>query len=249
MRLTVEPMGVTADRLTALADGEDPGMDGWLVGGPWPQNVDAARQAAGRQPLFAGTTTPVANSPLVAMAAAGRLPTLRQACDWLCIAKAAGPHMNIPDPASSAAGVAVLGAVSDELFKGRSFDRNDPDLLSALARLHDATKLPAADAMATVLTTPSLTDLAAGAEAEAMSVLATAADRNGAVVLYPSKVVADVELGTIGASGSAGDLGRLVRGSAGAKALTEARWRVGPPPPGTTTDPGVLAALRSLWSS
>src|SRR5581483_2548175 len=53
-RVTVEAAGVTADRLSALPDGEDPGLDGWLVAGPWPGAVDAARQSAGRQPLFGG---------------------------------------------------------------------------------------------------------------------------------------------------------------------------------------------------
>src|SRR2546423_782430 len=69
VRVTVEPAGTTTDRLTTLPDGEAPGIDGWLVAGPWPANVDSARQAAGRQPLFAGSTTSVANASLAVLSA------------------------------------------------------------------------------------------------------------------------------------------------------------------------------------
>src|SRR6266508_5767960 len=46
--VTVEPAGDTLKRLIALGDSEvdEPGLDGWLVPGPWPQIVDIVRGQA-----------------------------------------------------------------------------------------------------------------------------------------------------------------------------------------------------------
>src|SRR5436309_11901831 len=64
VKVTIAPAGTTADRLTALAPGADPGLDGWLTPGPWPQLVDAARVAASREPVFGSAVGPLARSPL-----------------------------------------------------------------------------------------------------------------------------------------------------------------------------------------
>src|SRR5204862_2873579 len=95
---------------------------------------------------------------------------------------------NVPDPATSSEGVAVLGAISDEVFKGRDFDISDDQLRTVISTLKRAaqTHAPAADAMSTVITTPAITDVAAGSEADARSVVAGAANPNAATVLYPA---------------------------------------------------------------
>ena len=101
--------------------------------------------------------------------------------------------------------------------------------------------------MSTVITTPAITDVAAGSEADARSVVAGAANPNAATVLYPASVNVGVELGSVGGTAAATDLANLVRGGTGASALSAAHWKAGPPAAGTTTDPGVLAALRAAW--
>src|SRR5438874_13122849 len=50
VKVTIEPAGVTADRLTGLDPGADAGLDGWMTPGPWPQAVDADRRGAGQDP-------------------------------------------------------------------------------------------------------------------------------------------------------------------------------------------------------
>src|SRR5689334_20638090 len=54
VKVTIEPAGVTADRLAGLDPGADAGLDGWMTPGPWPQAVDADRRVAGKDPIFAG---------------------------------------------------------------------------------------------------------------------------------------------------------------------------------------------------
>ncbi|MDQ1395838.1 MAG: hypothetical protein QOG64_1097 [Acidimicrobiaceae bacterium] len=266
VRITIEPAGTTADRLVGLSPGDDAGLDGWLVAGPWPAMVDAARQASARDPLFGGRSEPLASSPLALVVESRRAGALAKACtplSWPCVATAAtkqwqdlgGPSFatfgavkaDIPDPASSAGGVAVLGAISDGLFTGRDFARDDDRLRSALAGLRRVATQPGPDAVTTVLTAAAVTDTVATTEAEALGVLDQAANRNAVAVLYPSAVVVDVELGSVGTGGPTTNLAALVRGSAGRDALTTAHWKLGPPAAGTTTDSGVLAALRAAW--
>src|SRR5262245_20042152 len=54
VKVTIEPAGVTAARLTSLTDAEarDPGLDGWLVPAPWPELVRSSRQQAGLGPVI-----------------------------------------------------------------------------------------------------------------------------------------------------------------------------------------------------
>src|SRR3954471_5197216 len=263
--VTVESAGTTADRLTALGPGEDPGFDGWLTVGPWPEMVDIARQNAAQEPLFTRKDA-VAWSPLAVLVETQRAAALKTHCPppaWVCIATAAGRPWsgfglpatfgqvkeNLPDPVLSSDGVAVLGAISDDLFKDAEFDVHDDRLRGLLAGLKKSaqTKAPATVAMGEVLTAPAITDVADGSEADALSILRGAANQNGATVLYPAAVKVGVVFGQIGDSAEARDLAELVRGSAGTGSLTAANWKSGAPATGTTTDPGELAALRAAW--
>jgi hypothetical protein len=266
-QVTVEPAGTTADRLTELAAGEDPGLDGWLTVGPWPAMVDAARTAALHDPLFGNHQPAVAWSPLAVLVESQRATILQKSCGspppWLCVASAmskrwqdlGGPAAapfgavkgNLPDPAKSADGVMVLGAMSDELFKDGGFSTDDDRLGQLIAGLKKVQHQPATDAMSTVLTAPAVIDLATGTEADALTVLQGAANKNAASVLYPAAVNVGVEFGQAGDSAEARDLAALVRGSTGTGALTTAGWKAGPPAAGSTTDPGELAALRAAW--
>src|SRR5438094_1586566 len=266
-KVTIEPAGTTADRLAALSPGADAGLDGWLTVGPWPAMVDAVRASAQRDPLFARKSPALAWSPLAILVETQRAAFLQKGCGspppWLCVASAMGKRWqdlggpaavqygavkgNLPDPGTTSDGVLVLGAMSDELFKDSSFSTDDDRLRALIAGLKKVQHQPAADAMSTVLTAASVIDLATGTDADAQSVLRGAANKNAAIVLYPAAVNVGVEFGQAGDTAEARDLGALVRGSAGADALTATNWKPGPPAAGTTTDADELAALRGAW--
>src|SRR5437763_15630100 len=90
VHITVEPAGVTFDRLVALAPEADPGVDGWLVAGPWPQMVDAERARRAESRLFTNTTAALASSPLVVTVETQRSVGVRATCKdpapWSCVA-------------------------------------------------------------------------------------------------------------------------------------------------------------------
>src|SRR3954463_10719749 len=91
-KVTVEPAGTTFDRLTKLEPGADPGLDGWLVPGPWPEMVDAARTARAAPELFGSTGAPLAVTPVWAVLEGQGAAALKAKCkdpaDWGCLGNA-----------------------------------------------------------------------------------------------------------------------------------------------------------------
>ena len=267
-KVTIEAAGTTADRLTALDTGEDAGLDGWLTIGPWQEMVDDARQSAGKAPVFTGKPAVLASAPLAAVVETQRSAVLLKHCGtppkWLCIADAMTKSWqdlggtasfgsvkgNLPDPVKSSDGVAVLGAMSDELFEGGSFDRDDDRLRGLIASLKRVQHMSGIDAMGTVYTAPAVVDLATGNGADAVSVSGRAANQKSAGVFYPESVrvkFVGVEFGQLGDTAEARDLAQFMRSNTGVAAVTQFGWSASPPGVGSTTDPGVLAALRALW--
>ena len=251
LRVTVEPAGVTANRLASAQAGEV-GLDGWLVAGPWPDIVEGARQRAGLEPVL--RTGPVAaRSPVVLTAWPDRAALLRQRCPqgqvtWRCLGDVAGQPWGAlggpavwgqvkpghAHPGEQALGLTTVAAATVS-FLGRSdlarVDVEENDAYRAwLTRLERSVPTfrpsagtPLADM---VLKGPAAFDVVGTVEAEAGPLLATTARPDKPQVIYPSPVTtADVVLGTV--PREPGRRLTEVLGSGAARAaLAEAGWRV-----------------------
>jgi len=266
--VTEAEAGLTADRLAQLEQGGDPGLDGWLVPGPWPQIVDAERKAKGSPPLFAPAGRPLAASPLVVVVEAQRSAALKRFCHdppaWSCVGQSLtkswkelggdtkfGPvKAAAANPASSAEGVAVLAALAADLLQGGPSVNDNQALQALLAGLHGKLKTGSpVDGLNTVLTAPAEVDTVATTEVEARSVLdpLPGANRLKVTVLYPSPMASiEVELGLAGAPAAARHLDAVLRGGTGTRALGAADWKVGEGAAGLP-EADVLGALRRAW--
>jgi len=124
--VVIEPAGVTAARLSTLADTEDPEIDGWVTYAPWADLVRDARSRAGLDELVLDDDV-LARTPLAIAARLDRAEVLRAACDgevtWRCIGDVAGKAWSDidggatwgavrpahGDPTQSAIGLLTLG--------------------------------------------------------------------------------------------------------------------------------------------
>lgn len=259
VRATVEEAAATAERLTALGPGEDAGLDGWLVAGPWPAIVDDARRRAANDPVLDGGTDVLARSPIVLAVWPDRDAVLKPHCGgtvgWKCLGEVAGEQWaSLPGgrpewgpvkpglpPFATAGGVAVLAAATAS-FLGRpvesSADLEDGSYQDWLAQLIRAVPRNTGASIETMLQRgPAAFDAVGALEAEAAPLLARTAREPKPALLYPEPVAtADVVLGTTGRR-AAELLRDLVAGPTGRTALAAAGWRV----PGQATAPGIDA--------
>jgi hypothetical protein len=258
VRATVEAAADTAARLTAVGQGEDAGLDGWLVAGPWPAIVDEAREREAKDTLLDDGAV-LARSPLVLAVWPDRDTVLKRHCEggtvgWKCLGENAGEQWSsiaggdarwgpvkpgLP-PVSTATGLAVLGAATTAWFGDRpvasSADLEEGAYQDWLDRLLRAVPRNTAATVETALQRgPAAFDAVGTIEAEAGPLLARTARPVKPRLLYPEPVAtADVVLGTTG--GRAAELLReLVSGAAGRRALAAAGWRVD----GETLAPGL----------
>jgi hypothetical protein len=271
LMLTVEPAGVTADRLASV-QGADAGLDGWLVPAPWPDIVDGRRRARALPALFAGERPTVARSPLVLAVWKDRAAALGTRCPppaglgWRCLGEAAGtpggwsavggrpewgpvkPGHASPD--TDGIGLLVLGQAVAGWF-GRAdlstADLEDEAFTRWFAGLERAVPTAAGSPLQSmVVVGPAAFDAAGTIEAEAGPLVAASARRDALTLLYPSPMAtADVVLATAGEQRVASSLRDVVRGDDGRRALTDAGWRVGA---GSRPDAPPLAASSGLPS-
>ncbi len=268
--VTVEPAGATAARLTATdVDALDPGLDGWLVPAPWPQQVDEARARAGSAPLFADAGgPPLARSPLVLAVWDDRAEVLGPACGgeitWRCLGDVAGrrwadlggpptwgpvkPGHDPPD--TSATGLDVVGQAVTSYFGRSDVSANDfaDDAFRAwFTQLEDAvpTFSPAAGSAfeQLLIVGPAAFDAVGTTEAQAAPLLERSPARSSALtLLYPSPVAtADVVLGLPAGRRAAERLASILRGPDGEAALAAGGWRVEgqPAAPGIPDQPAL----------
>src|SRR3954454_10496146 len=151
VKVTIEPAGVTADRLVGLDPGADAGLDGWMTPGPWPQAVDADSQAAGQDPIFGDAALPRLAWPRLAVVVANRRATECAGASktWDCFEgrmAAAPDKADIPDPASEATGPLALAALAPGAI-------DEPSVQQRLPALKRIKTLTGEDAVSDVLTT------------------------------------------------------------------------------------------------
>lgn len=135
VKATVAPAGTTADRLVGLDPDADPGVDGWVVAGPWPSIVDGGRQLQSKPALFGAGAPALARSPLIV--------GLRGVCStdrtWKCLAASVGVSpfrdLGLPSVRTSGVGVAGLAALTGGALDTTDFASNDlsDDRYAALA--------------------------------------------------------------------------------------------------------------------
>ena len=274
LTVSVEPAGVTADRLAKDGTDGPVSIDGWLVPSPWPEIVQASRRRAGLEPqLEAGPT--LGRSPLVLAVWPDKLNVLRQLCGggevtWKCWGEVSGQPAAEVKPGhadvNEAVGVATVGAATVGYFGRAELARIDLEENDAyrswLARLERA--VPTFRTVGTavrdmLLKGPAAFDAVGTSEAEAAPLVATSARPVKPMVIYPSPVTTvDVVLAT-SPGGRAGQMTRSVGGDAGLDALARSGWRVPRrrpangipsqpelPAAGGLPDAGILEFLRTL---
>ena len=275
VRVTVEPAGVTAARLTVLTDEEarDPGLDGWLVPTPWPELVRATRQQAGLGPVINEPGDSVARSPIALAIWDARIPVLDTQCDtidWRCIGEVA-PSGEVrpafPDPQTSATGRDVLGQVATNYFGNADISPFDVQtdqafriFLDSLAD-NSAPLPPGADPLALMLSTGGAqVDVVGVYQAQACPTLRGAARGEEVELIYPAPVAtAELEFAPVTRAAGADRLEDLVTGDDGRDALSSTGWYVdddgpdcenSPDLPGGSNLPsaGVLQVLSELWA-
>ncbi len=241
--VSVEPAGITADRLSKDGPGGPASIDGWLVSSPWPEIVRGARQRAGLEPqLEAGPT--LARSPLVLAVWPNQLSVLRQRCQgdqtitWRCWGEVSGQPAAQVKPGhadvNEAVGVATVGAATAGFFGRADLSRaeleDNDEYRSWLTRLEGsvATFRPQAGSALQdmLLKGPVEFDAVGTTEAEAGPAVSTSARPVKPVVIYPSPVTTvDVVLATV-PGGRATQMSRAVGSDTGLDALAAGGWRV-----------------------
>ncbi|HEX2191876.1 MAG TPA: substrate-binding domain-containing protein [Acidimicrobiales bacterium] len=270
VELTVEPAGVTADRLATLDAAPD--LDGWLVAAPWPEIVDGQRRARALAPLFSAERPTVARSPLVFVIWRDRFAALSPRCPapaspgWRCLGEAAatpggwaavggrpewGPvKPGHASPDTDGVGLLVLGQAVVGFF-GRtdlsSADLDDEAFTRWFAALERAVPPAAGSPLESMLVVgPAAFDAAGTTEAEAVPLISRSARGDALTLLYPSPMAtADVVLATTGGGREPRSLRERLDSDEGRQALTDTGWRVGS---GSRPDLPALAATSGLPS-
>jgi hypothetical protein len=262
--VTIEDPGTTADKLEKADN--DLGIDGWLAPGPWSEMVVEARTRNQKTPgLTVGQA--LGRSQIGLAVWPDRLAALAHACPpatpaipWKCIGEVAGKgdwksvggptewgtiKIGIPDPVSSATGLAALGAATVGYF-GKdpatlsSTDLDDPGFGGWLRGLATAAKgVPPLEQ--TLAAGASVGDAVATLEAIGTQLVRASAKKP--TLTYPAPVAsADVLLGTANT-----DNGRRLTGLIAPQQLIDASWEAPSKAPTGLPSAGFLDALRDAW--
>jgi hypothetical protein len=266
VELTVEDPGVTADALSALAAGDDPGFDAWLADGPWAAMVADDRTFAGVDGEVLGTPSGVlGRSPAVIVVQSSRRAELDEACggaiSWRCIGEQATTlrvGMASPDRGD---GLVTLAEATGSFFDTTDYstvDFEEPGFTAwfdSLTRLStsQSVRLGERSALEAAVGQAGTFNVVGALESQAATLLR---DRDDWSTIYPEPMsTADVQL--VPRDGLDADelLDRL-----GAEQLRDALLEGGfrsatdqddqstsLPPEANLPSAGVLNALRDLW--
>jgi hypothetical protein len=145
LKITVEPAGTTADRLSAAAfDPATADVDAWLTSPSWTGIVAASRQLAGvAGPALGETGAPLATTPLVLVGWADRWTELTTRCGgvptWPCLADLVAKNgtadgvswgqlkVGYDPPSEALAGPAQIGQIAAGLLGRPDVASNDLD--------------------------------------------------------------------------------------------------------------------------
>jgi hypothetical protein len=259
--VTIEPGGVTADRLIALATGSDTGFDGWLTAGRWTRMVAETRTAAGVAPLTDKSSV-LGHTRVGVVGWRDRFGVLRKGCggglSWRCVGDAAargtwkangGPDtwglvkVALADPVTESAGLAGLAAATAGFDASLVFGGADPAQNDGYQRwltgLAKAVPRPSPSIAAILTAGPAVADIYIGLETEIASVVGTSARRNDVEIVYLPPVV-DIE--AVMVSPTRATPAKL------AAAVRKAGWSQDPDKAAMPLPPnGALAGLRGLW--
>jgi hypothetical protein len=249
VEVTIEPAGVTADRL--LAD-TNPSFEGWLAAGPW---AETAGDVIKTRRVVAHTQVAVAIWKERAAALRRVCPPLNAKCfgdaaargDWAANRGNAawGPvKFAYADPGTESGGLAALAA-------GTSGVIGSLDIVPAALEANDEylnwlggfAKARVAQGLGTILAVgPAIADAYIGLEAEITPALAQAARRNELEVVYLAPVDIEAKL--------ASPAGARPAPEGLSEALLAGGWRANKQP-ATAARPssGGWAGLRRLWQS
>jgi hypothetical protein len=261
LAVSVEPAGVTLDRLAQLPDGTEAPV--WLTVAPFPEMVDSLRAASGLDPLGLTAEVLAATPLVVATPTGGRAGALASGCAgtplWRCLGEHAGapwtelggeaewrtvrPSLGVVDR-EAAALASFADAVAGYLGTpdiSRSAWEADPAFIPWLRQLAgavDESALSAGTPLATMATRSGALDVAATTVAEHAALGATA-ERFEPSYPEPSMWLQAV-LAAPDGTAVPDDLGGLA-----AEALVE--WDA----PSAATQPvpsaPTMLALRTLW--
>lgn len=252
----VEDAGTTADALRTGAMRDD--VDGWLVPAVW---VDVVASAA--PDALVGRGRLVATSPVVLAVDEARADAVADLCPapglLRCVGDAAGaPWADLGGeagwgavrvgvaPAGTGTGLVTLAAAATAFFDGTEFARQDfdlpgegPDGRSFRAWLGDLARAGRVAEPAPVRTLVT----ARGTYTAAIALRADALGRPVAVLDAQPEVLAEATLVQVAGGG------RLPDPAPARDVLVAAGWEPGDgDTPPSRYPPGVLAALRALWS-
>jgi hypothetical protein len=250
VEIVSKPSGVSVAELSSRAD-EDK-VDGWLAPAPQAQIVDYTRgRTTSLESLFGTVSNPIARSPLVVLVWKERGAKLAAQClntvvTWKCLGDTAGDEwasiggqpgwgtvrITHDDPAASAVGLLTMGQEAVSYFNRSNltnddFDEGTFDLW--FTNLEDNVNRYSSDNPVERMLGQGVSsvDAVGTTEAAVCRTKAGAALGPDAKVVVPTPVATvDVVYAPIGRTRRSADLGEIVTGDTGRRALAAAGWRV-----------------------
>ena len=264
LTVKIEEAGATADRLTLLPDGTDPGFDAWLTVGPWAEIVQDNRSFTENAGAILGKASRVLGSaPAQIVTSKSGESALEAACSGTITWKCLGENQSLPQPQSigmaspnTGAGLAVLADATNSFFGDNSYSATDFEDAAFIGWFEQLTKksrtvqlsrkTPLDDAVAKQGSFSTV-----GALSSEVASLPTSSKKFNPVPApkgAPAQpVIAQVRLVPAAGITAQGALDQ-VDSDALTQLLKDSNWSTTDPDPNSNMpDAGVLQVLRDMW--